>query len=276
MLDEISKFTREAKDLDLPLEEDWLKSYLKRETVSKLLQQRVFNIRKVCQKVKGRDGILSDDVKAVRKAVLSLFQRLEADESVLADLNTLLSVPSGGARNLPAAAGATVKVKKEETGGCLGVYPSETFSSSAVQMLGPYPMLLPPLERGRAAGVQRLSESGRVRAYTEQEVAEIEQLGEEVTALLKDPETLNFTQVGLKAEIKKFDEASDESSEEEENVSQLTGAALEEVMKKSLTKQKAAKQRKKEIKGKRKQVEQMNVEIATKQGEIASLQDRID
>mmetsp|Transcript_55549 Transcript_55549/g.108778 ORF Transcript_55549/g.108778 Transcript_55549/m.108778 type:complete len:144 (+) Transcript_55549:999-1430(+) len=143
-------------------------------------------------------------------------------------------------------------------------------------MLGPYPMLLPPLERGRAAGVQRLSESGRVRAYTEQEVAEIEQLGEEVTALLKDPETLNFTQVGLKAEIKKFDEASDESSEEEENVSQLTGAALEEVMKKSLTKQKAAKQRKKEIKGKRKQVEQMNVEIATKQGEIASLQDRID
>uniref|UniRef100_A0A0G4H318 Uncharacterized protein n=1 Tax=Chromera velia CCMP2878 TaxID=1169474 RepID=A0A0G4H318_9ALVE len=174
--DEISKFTREAKDPDLPPEEDWLKSYLKRETVSKLLPQKVFDchIWKVCWEVEGRDSILPNDVKAVRKAVLSLLQCLEADESVLADLSTLLSVLLGGARNLPAAAGATMKVKKEETGGGLGVYPSETSSSFAVQMLGPYPVLSPPLERGGAAGAQGPSESGGVRAYTEQEVTEIE------------------------------------------------------------------------------------------------------
>uniref|UniRef100_A0A0G4HWE4 Uncharacterized protein n=1 Tax=Chromera velia CCMP2878 TaxID=1169474 RepID=A0A0G4HWE4_9ALVE len=162
------------------------------------------------------------------------------------------SVPSGGARNLPAAAEATVKVKKAETGGSLDVYLSETSSSSAVQMLGPYPMLSPPLERGGAAEAQGLSKSGGVQAYSEQEVIEIEQLEEEVTALLKELETLNFTQVGLKAEIKKFDETSDEFSEGKEDVSQLMGAALEEAMKKSLVKQKAAKQRKKEMKGKMK------------------------
>uniref|UniRef100_A0A0G4H6N6 Uncharacterized protein n=1 Tax=Chromera velia CCMP2878 TaxID=1169474 RepID=A0A0G4H6N6_9ALVE len=132
-------------------------------------------------------------------------------------------------------------------------------------MLGPYPMLSPPLvlERGGVAGAQRPSGSRGVQAYTEQELAKIEQLEKEVAGPCS---------TGRPGDS----QLHSGRPEEEENVSQLTGAALEEAIKKFLTKQKDAKQRKKEMKRKRKQVEQIDMEIATKQGEIASLQDRIN